>query len=145
MQGLRDELEAIAAKFAAQGFWRDGWLAVKHTRFYCEKDKASENYARLTKLEETLRPRDLVQRVRGRVFVSDLSDVDDIDADDARSFEVAMEQQQIEARSLGGKVANDLAALTELMPDIVSATGQLWYFGRGWPKERKTQGSYGSR
>jgi hypothetical protein len=69
--GLRDELEAIASKFAAQGFWSDGWLSVKRTRFYDEKDKASENYARLSRLEEILRPRDLIQQVQGRVLASD--------------------------------------------------------------------------
>jgi hypothetical protein len=58
--GLRDELERISMKFAAQGIWSDGWLAVRHTRFYDEKDTASENYVRLSRLEELLRPQTLV-------------------------------------------------------------------------------------
>ena len=89
LAGLRDELEAVAAKFAAQGFWRDGWLAVKRTRFWDEKDKASENYARLSKLGELLRPRDLIQRVKGQVLASNWYDVDDLESDDAHSIQVA--------------------------------------------------------
>jgi Zn-finger nucleic acid-binding protein len=68
--GIRDELEKLFARSAAQGFWREGWLAVKHTRHYDEMDKASENYARLSKLEEALRPVSLVQRVKGCVLSS---------------------------------------------------------------------------
>lgn len=130
--GLRDELEGVAAKVSAQGFWRDGWLAVKHTRYYDEKDKKSENYARLSNLEEMLRPRDLVQRVRGRVLASRvLYDVDELEADDGDSLRTAMENQQAEAKALGHAVAKDDAALRELIPEIVGGQGNLWYFGMG--------------
>jgi hypothetical protein len=131
--GLRDELEGISKKLAAQGFWRDGWLAVKQTRFFDEKDKASENYARLSRLEEALKPRDLVQRVRGRVLASKgaFYDVDEVDADDADRFRIAMEKKQAEAKTLGIAVANDPAALHELLPEIVSGAGNLWHFGTG--------------
>ncbi|MGX7002359.1 hypothetical protein [Caballeronia sp. KNU42] len=129
--GLRDELENVAARFAAQGFWSDGWLAVKQTRFYDEKDKASENYARLTKLEEMLRPRNLVECVRGKVFASSSYDVDGIGAGDAHNFHLAIEQRQAEVKSLGSDVASDSAALTVLMPEIVGGKGDLWEFGMG--------------
>jgi hypothetical protein len=128
---LHDELESIAARFAARGFWGDGWLAVKHTRYYDEKDTQSENYGRLTRLEEMLRPRDLVQQVRGRVFRSNYYDIDDINMNDANSFRVAMEQMAAESRSLGSKVAINPEALAELLPDIVRERGQLFYFGIG--------------
>ncbi|HZZ80963.1 MAG TPA: hypothetical protein VFE62_20850 [Gemmataceae bacterium] len=130
--GLRDELEAVAAKFAEQGFWKDGWLAVKLTRHYDEKDKASDNYGRLSKLEQLLGPDDLVQRARGRVFASkSFYDVDEIDADDGASFQAAMEKQQADVKALGAEVANDEAAFQKLLPEIVGGEGHLWYFGMG--------------
>lgn len=136
--GLRDELEAIAAKFAAEGFWSDGWLAVKHTRFYDEKDKTSENYARLSKLEELLRPRDLIQRVRGQALASkSFYDIDEIDANDGHSFQVAMEKRQEEVKAMGSEVAADEAVLHELMPDIVGGKGYLWHFGMGLARGTK--------
>jgi hypothetical protein len=137
--GLRDELENIFIKFAAQGFWRDGWLAVKRTRFYDEKDKASENFTRLSKLEEMLRPRNLLQTVRGRVLATGVAfwDVDDVDIENPDSFRAAMERKNAEATDLGGEVANDEAILKELMPEIVGGKGDLWYFGRGLARGAK--------
>jgi hypothetical protein len=130
--GLRDELEAIAAEFATRGFWRDGWLAVKYTRFYDEKNRTSENYMRLSMLEEMLRPKDLIQRVQGQVFSSkSFYDVDDIESDDNNNFHVALEKRQKEVKELGSEVAADEEALRELMPEIVGGEGQLWYFGMG--------------
>lgn len=131
--GLRVELESISATFAAQGFWRDGWSAVKQTRYFDEKVKTSDNYARLSKLEELLRPRDLVQRVRGRVLASKQTfhDIYELDTDDPRKFQLAMDRQNDEATALGSEVANDSAALQALMPEIVGGHGNLFYFGLG--------------
>lgn len=131
--GLRAELESISAKFAAQGFWRDGWLAVRLTRFYDEKDKSSDNYARLSKLEAMLKPRDLIERVRGRVFASKgpIYGIDEIDTDDPDKFQSAIERKSKEAEVLGSEVANDQPALSELLPDIVGGAGNLWNFGVG--------------
>lgn len=131
--GMRDELEGIAAKFAAQGFWKDGWLAVHSIRRYDEKDRTSDNFARLSRLEELLRPQDLVDITRGRVLASQhaLWDIDEVDANDAQSFNLAMEQRNAEAEALGSKVAADEMALQELMPEIVGGQGNLWHLGVG--------------
>jgi hypothetical protein len=136
--GLRDELEAVSAKFAAHEFWRDGWLAVKITRLYDEKDYESENYARLSKLEEMLRPRHLLELVRGRVFASKgLYDVDDIDVANPDSYRIAMERNNAEATEMGAEVATDEEILNELMPEIVGGSGNLRYFGMGLARGTK--------
>jgi hypothetical protein len=137
--GLRDDLEDISAALAAQGFWRDGWLAVKQTRFFDEKDKTSDNYARLSKLEVRLRPRDLIQNVRGRVLSQKgaLYDVEEVDTDNAESYRVGIEEKNKEAKDLGCQVARDQAALQELIPEIVGGHGNLWYFGKGLAKGAK--------
>lgn len=132
-QRLRDDIESISTIFASQGFWRDGWLAVRLTRVFDEKDKSSNNYARLSALEELLKPRDLVQSVRGRVLSSNgvIADVDDVDLSDAQSFRVALENRNEEAEALGIQVAHDRGALQELMPKIMTGHGYLFHFGRG--------------
>jgi hypothetical protein len=137
--GLHDELEDIAANLAARDFWSDGWLAVKQTRLFDEKDESSPNYDRLSRLEEMLRPRDLVQRVRGRVLASKagLFAFDEIDPADSHSFKVAADRQTEEAVALGGEVANDSSALQELLPEIVSRGGRLWHFGIGLARGTK--------
>jgi hypothetical protein len=58
-------------------------------------------------------------------------DVDEIDAGDPNSYRVATEQRQLESQALGSEVANDPAALRDLMPEIVGGEGNLWYFGMG--------------
>lgn len=135
--GLRDELEDIFMNFAVQGFWRDGWLAVKNTRAWDEKDKTSENYVRLSKLEESLAPRNLVERVQGRVFSATYYDVDDVDLDKSDSFRIAMKRKSEEAVTLGCEVASDQAALQKLLPDIVGKAGNLFDFGMGLARGAK--------
>ncbi|MGO8847982.1 MAG: hypothetical protein ACLQFI_22195 [Methylocella sp.] len=134
--GLRDELETLFMMLAAKGFWREGWLAVKLTRHYDEKDNASKNYARLSKLEEALRPVDLVQRVRGRVLSANGShyDVDDVEVGSADTYRVATEKKEAEVEALGEEVASDPSAFRELLPEIVSGPGNLWPFGKGLAK-----------
>ncbi len=143
--GLRDELESIVGKFASEGFWRDGWLAVKQTRYFDEKDKASDNYARLSRLVEILKPRDLIQRVRGQVLTSKGGhfDIDEVDTNNADSFRIAMERKNSEAEVLGSEVANDEATLQELIQEIVGGQGNLWHFGMGLARGAKNQESFG--
>jgi hypothetical protein len=131
--GLKDELERLFVKIGAQEFYREGWLAVKKTRYYDEKDKTSENYARLSKLEEALRPMDLVQRVRGCVLTlkDNYYDFDDLELGVAGGYQAAMERKEREALALGEEVASDAAAFSELLSEIVSCRGRLFHFGMG--------------
>ncbi|HEY5236809.1 MAG TPA: hypothetical protein VIJ62_00390 [Rhizomicrobium sp.] len=139
---LRDELENLSLKIAARGFWAEGWQAVKQTRHYDEKDTKAENYVRLSKLEEKLRPVDLAQRVRGRVLTSKgggYYDVDDVDVSSADSYRIAMEKKVIEAEVLGADVASDPRTFRELLPELFSASGNLWHFGMGLAKATKNK------
>jgi hypothetical protein len=132
--GLQDQLELISKKFAATGFWPDGWWAAKQTRYYTEKDKTSENYARLSKLETALQPCDLVQKIRGQVLTSKgtFYDIDELgDADDGVSLHRAMEKKQSESKALGCDLANDQDALHDLLPELVAGKASLYTFGMG--------------
>ena len=131
--GLKDELEMLFVNLGAQEFYREGWLAVKRTRYYDEKDKTSENYARLSRLEEALRPMGLVQRVRGCVLTlkDNYYDFDDLELGVAGGYQAAMERKEREALALGEEVASDPAAFSELLSEIVSCRGRLFHFGMG--------------
>jgi hypothetical protein len=63
-----DALERITKAVAGTGFWRDGWVAARQTRHYDGKALGSEALNRLTALEAHLRPKDLINSVRGMVL-----------------------------------------------------------------------------
>jgi hypothetical protein len=134
---LRSELEGIVSNIAAREFWRDCWLEVKRTRFYDAKSKESESYARLSKLEEMLRPRDLVQQVRGRVLSAKasmfgLEEMEEID--DVNKYHIEAKRRQVDAVEFGAKVARDRAAFEQLKDEIVTGQGNNYYFGEGLAK-----------
>lgn len=63
-----DELERIARAIAAKGFWRDGWIGARLTRIYDGDRLPPGVLARLKTLEEFLRPKELLNKVRGVVL-----------------------------------------------------------------------------
>jgi hypothetical protein len=135
--GLRDELSTLSRKLADKAFWSDGWHAVKQTRFYDEKNKGSENYAKLSALENVLRPKSLVERIRARVFASSGYDVDEVESNDSRDLRQAMERQQAEVIALAVAVTEDPTVLDDLMPEVASGGANIWYFGMGLAQVEK--------
>jgi hypothetical protein len=134
------ELEEAALRLGASGrFWRDGWQAVKQTRQFDAKDKASESYARLSALEVRLRPTDLIEQVRGRALGSRNVDfdVDDLDLESEDRYGRAMERKRTEVETLGETLARDGDALRALLPELVKGPGQLWPLGIGLAKGAK--------
>ena len=67
---MYDDLERVCRTIAARHFWPDGWRSVRFTRQYDANGSSSESNARLTSLEEVLRPRDVPQQVRSIVLSS---------------------------------------------------------------------------
>lgn len=135
---VKEELEHAMLEIARREFWREGWLAVKQTRFFDEKNHKSDNFARLSALETALRPADLSQNVRGRIFQKrgagyDLYDIDEEEGDDTTAdVGRTMDRQAAEAIGYGEAVAADRQVLRELLPEIVSNEGHLlWQFGIG--------------
>lgn len=138
--GRYEALERIAKNIAGNGFWRDGWVAARQTHYYDGKGLTAEALDRLVRLEQFLRPKELVNRVRaivlgdrsGRLTLDELAVSDDEPV--ARASE-RMRQSNIAAEELGKDVAIDEAALSELLPELVSAPGNLGEFGRGLAHE----------
>lgn len=125
------ELETLSRRFAADAFWREGWVACRQT-MRLDRDRLTPEIAsRLSALEADLRPSNLQERVRA-VVLSDRSDgldLEDLDVDgDLMS---ANERLEAIARELGTVVAADDAAFAELLPDLLRGGNRAWAFGRG--------------
>jgi hypothetical protein len=127
-----EELERVCRNISAKGFWPEGWIAVRQTIHFDSKGLPPEGSARLASVEELLRPGNLVQDVRSIVLSNGLSGVG-LDSDDDRKNDVALAIARVEAKAqdLGRAVATNEAALSELLPELVTCEAQLWSFGRG--------------
>jgi hypothetical protein len=129
-----DELERIAHAIAAKGFWRDGWIGARLTRIYGGNRRPPDVLVRLKTLEEFLRPKDLLDKVRGVVLSDkggrsiDLDDLDEVENDDVTS---AMERAAATIEALGRDVAKDDEAFKALLPDLTEGNGKVIAFGRG--------------
>jgi hypothetical protein len=126
-----DEIDRIARAFAGNGFWRDGWVAARQTRAYDAKRLPPESLAKLRTLEEYLRPKDLVAKVRGIVLEAkgrglDYDDMDDVDTYD---FETSEKRTAAAIEQLGKDVAADTESFLEILPELLSGGGRLAPFG----------------
>jgi hypothetical protein len=83
-----------------------------------------------------LRPRSLVQQVRGRVLSTrgSTSALEEIEADEPNKYQIETERRQVDATDLGIKVARDRRAFEELKGEIVTGQGNNYYFGAGLAK-----------
>lgn len=131
--GAFDALERTAKAIVTDGFWREGWIAVRQTQKFDGSAMSAEIAARLDALEKILRPANLVENVlaivmnRRGIGALDPDDIcgpdDDIEAESARSERIIFQ--------LGEELAHDADAFAILLPELVSAEGQLWLLGRG--------------
>ena len=131
--GLVDDLERLSRAVAAKQFWREGWIAARQTRIYDSKSFPPEIAARLTALEDFLRPKDLVDKVRGVVLGSrtgrlDLDDLNDVEDQD---YTGAAARAAAAVENLGRDVAADEEALKVLLPELMNGSGKIAGFGHG--------------
>jgi hypothetical protein len=129
-----DELERTAHAVAAKGFWREGWIAARQTRIHDGAKLPADAFARIKALEEFLRPKDLIDKVRGVALNAkgrrsiDLDDLDEVQNDD---YAAAMARASATVEALGRDVATDDEAFKALLPDLMGADGKTVEFGRG--------------
>jgi hypothetical protein len=130
---LRGELDRLCRFLAKDAFWREGWLGVCQTLKYDSKGMTEEVKAKLMSLEKALKPKNLVQKVRGIVLSTNSYglDFDDFDYDDDDETNSISRLNRI-AVNLGKDTAHDPGALQELLPELVGSYGAaLWNFGTG--------------
>jgi hypothetical protein len=126
------ELEAVCRAISAKQFWPGGWIAVRVTQHFDSKGLPPDICGRLATLEEILRPKDVVQKVRSFVLPSRGGAID-LALEDSDTADIHNRLQQLEATAeyLGREVARDEEAFSELLPEFVISTGRLWSFGTG--------------
>jgi hypothetical protein len=126
-------LERVFRAISEQQYWPEGWSAVRQTIHYDSKGFAPGVSARIASLEESLRPKDLVQRVRSIVLSESViyAGLDSMD-DSANDIGKTMLRVEAAAYDLGRIAAVDKKAFSELLPELVAGNSQqLWSFGRG--------------
>jgi hypothetical protein len=128
---MYDELERLSRRFAADGFWREGWTACRETMRFDRDKQTPEAASRLSALEAELRPSNLAERVRAVVLGGRSGGLDLEDIDVERDVKSAIERQQMMARELGAAVAGDEEVFAELLLDLLCGGNRAWAFGRG--------------
>jgi hypothetical protein len=127
-----DAVESLVREIAKTGFWREGWVAVRQARIFDGEHMPADIRQRLTALEELLRPKDLVDQVKGVVLGSgrsvDLDDLDEVENDD---YAGAMTRMNRTVESLGKDVANHDEAFKTLLPLLVRGGSRVPLFGEG--------------
>jgi hypothetical protein len=123
----------VCRQFASGGFWREGWIAVSETLKYDYKNLNNAAKKKLVKLEKALRPKDLLQNIRGIVLTQNSYglDLDEIDYDDDDAGAGSLEKIDRIAAALGKDASHDAQIITTLLPELVTGQGRLWSFGRG--------------
>ena len=129
--GQTDALDRIARAISTKNFWRDGWLAARSARIYEGKNWPPEILQQLLSLEEALRPKDLLSKVRGLVTGAggvhlDLDDPEDLEDND---FEGAAARAVAAVRALAKDVAVDGEAFKAVLPELKGSSGKLGPFG----------------
>lgn len=128
---LLDDLEDLSHRFAADGFWREGWAACRQTMRFDRDRLTPDSSSRLSALEAELRPAILSERVRA-VVLGDRSgrlDLEEIEFEG--DITCGFERLEAIATGLGAAVAADEAVFADLLPDLLRGGNRAWAFGRG--------------
>jgi hypothetical protein len=134
---MYDDLEHVCLAISGKQFWREGWLAVRQTVGFDSEGFTPEISGRLNTLENLLRPRNIVQKVRSIVFSKNLigTHIGDFWDGEISDGETGFQRTMSIAEDLGRAVATDELAFAELLTESlnveVSGDGRVWCFGRG--------------
>lgn len=129
--GMHNELERLSRKFAADGFWREGWAACRKTMLYSKDRLTPEVVSLLSALEAELRPTNLSERVRAVVLADRSSGLDLEDMIIGETSTNSTRRLEAIVRELGAAVAGEDEIFTELLPALLSGRNNGWSFGRG--------------
>ena len=131
--GMFDVLEESTSRILEQGAWNDGWIAVRGIIRFDSKGFDDGVRERLSKMEERLKPNDLLEKAR-TFALSDQNGAFDLedDIDEGEDASAGYRRTEETTRKVGAEVAQDAATLNILLPDIVSKYNRrLFSFGVG--------------
>jgi hypothetical protein len=128
--GVHAELDALCRRFAARGFWREGWIACREVLQFDQDTCPPDALARLPALEAVLRPATLADQCRAMVLGWELRRLQRIRGDESDPpLERVFEEEVVE---LGRAVGADESARTEFLPECFGeGSCGLRPFGRG--------------
>ncbi|WP_243974406.1 hypothetical protein [Methylobacterium sp. E-045] len=131
---MYSELEILSRRFAADGFWREGWVACSQTMSFDKSRLTQDGSSRLASLLSDLKPSNLPARVRAVVLGDRLGGLDleeiHLEGDITNTFE----RQEAVASELGEAVAGDKEIFAELLSDLLRGGNRTWAFGGGLAK-----------
>jgi hypothetical protein len=108
---MYDDLERICRGIAKNGFWREGWIAIRQTRQFDARGMPPEIAERLAALDAEIRPSNLVDRIRTIVFSNRGGglnlDLDDLEDEEPTDYAAAFARMDAAVEDLGRVTADD--------------------------------------
>lgn len=137
IDSLQVSLVAAFQRVRADGFWPDGWIAIKNTIRKKSDNQGEVSNHRLSALEEAMRPKSLAERIRAFAFsevwsamdIAESMDGEDTEARPTKRFDEVV----LLVSELGKALADDSETLAELLPELVTVNGgRLIALGKGF-------------
>lgn len=128
--GMYEEVDALARRIAADGFWPEGWTACRRILRYDQKKTDGDVYDRLVRLEAALRPTGLEQKVLAVLRARDWN----LDFEcEGPSLQTAnlYERRAEAAKDLGVVIANDAVQLDRLNDEMHKGGVGAYPLGEG--------------
>ena len=130
---MYDVLERIAAQIHEKNAWNEGWIAVRGIIKYDKMNMEKDVIERICKLENFLRPNELIERARTYALSKTNTTIglEDVYDDDSGKLN---EWDKVEKKTseIGAEVAKNTEVLNTLLPELFTPErSRLWSFGKG--------------
>jgi hypothetical protein len=132
--GLTEKMVRIGNQLSKDGYWAEGWLAIRSTlRFH--RDKMPDDTLKLLEgLEKRLAPAGLEQTTRTHALSKQwgVLDIAELDPDSEERPSEVHDRIAKECEMLGKELVSEPAVLEKLLPDIlVTENTRVWNLGKG--------------
>lgn len=130
-----EEMESACVALVEQGFWPEGWVAVRQTIAFDADRMSDEHLMRLRTLERSLRPDNLLEKIQTYVlnqYYDGLEVADGELDEDVKTISPNYGRAEEIAEELGREVAANPDILDVILPTLVRNEGaRKWEFGSG--------------
>ncbi|WP_419783480.1 hypothetical protein [Maridesulfovibrio sp.] len=124
-----NELEKTVIAINSNGFWKEGWLAIRRAIFYDTKRLHQDSLSRLLKLEKKIAPKDLFEEAQIYALTERWGALDSLEYEDGKSRDLELVTEH--TLELAQKTAINIDVLQKLLPSLVSTHGNTSTFGQG--------------
>ncbi|MBS0298197.1 MAG: hypothetical protein JSR45_18005 [Proteobacteria bacterium] len=130
--GLFEELASLAKRFAKNGGWPEGWVAVRRASAEAKRNKNRKLVKELADILALLSPSSIQDRIAVYLGAPDWSTLDlaDVDYSDANKFEKARLAAEKACADIGKDLASNLDELVSALPALFKAESlRIWNVG----------------